>query len=65
MEEVKDTAKTTTSCRLTRAQKRAVELAAARAGYDYTSRWVKETLLQRIREELGEHVLKPNGGQAQ
>ena len=44
---------TTTSCRLSRPERAAVELAAARSGYRFTSQWMRRQLLDGVERELG------------
>lgn len=51
--------KETASCRLTTAEKRAVSLAAAKTGHEFVSRYMRDVLLEDVREQLGEKALEP------
>ena len=46
------------SCRLTRTERKLAEAAATRSGARFLSDWVRETLLERLREEYGEGALR-------
>jgi len=50
--------RTTASCRLSREERAAVELATARSDLRFASEWMRRAVLDRLEQELGPDVTR-------